>query len=106
MNRHFTISFYFIAFPATIFLALLLNLLILSDLIAPNFMGLGLLLVSLCSLSYLLRLTLKTNFFQNPIPEAEADLMTNQNAYSKRIISLAFGILVLLWTVTLFLIML
>lgn len=105
MNRHFTINFYFIAFPATIFIALLLNLLILSGIIASKFMGLGLLLVSLCSLSYLLRLTVKTNFFQLPIPEVEANLLTNKSAYYKKIVSLLFGMLILLWTVTLFLIM-
>ena len=105
MDRHFTTSFYLIAYPVTVFIALLLNFLILADILTRNYMGLGMLLVSVCSIAYLTRLLLQSRFLKHPVPDNGLLFFRGNAPAIEKTISYVALVMDILWIITLFLIL-
>jgi hypothetical protein len=94
-------SFYMIAYPITLITSLLINLLIICGTLNTNYVGLEMILLSLCSISYLVRLMIKTKFFQLPVQEEEAHIHLNPKVNPSNLFPLIIIISLVGWVASL-----
>jgi hypothetical protein len=94
-------SFYMIAYPITLLTSLLINLLIICGMLNSNYVGLEMILLSLCSISYLIRSMIKTKFFRLPVQEEEAYILVPSKANTSNLFSLIIILSLIGWIISL-----
>ncbi|MDF2944906.1 MAG: hypothetical protein K0S01_3764 [Herbinix sp.] len=104
MKNSTFIPFYIIAFPMTLLIGFTINLFIIFNKLDPKYVGLELILLSLCSISYLLRLMIKTKFHTLPMHVDEAHAFMLTKSKSSELFSLIIFISLIVWTLSLFLV--
>jgi len=95
-------SFYMIAYPITLLTSFTINLLILFGKLDSKYVGLEMILLALCSISYLMRLMIKTKFLKLPMQEEEANILQLSKTKPSNLFSLIIILSLLCWVVSLF----
>jgi len=95
-------SFYMIAYPITLLTSFTINLLIILGKLDSKYVGLEMILLALCSISYLMRLMIKTKFLRLPMQVEEANILQLSKTKSSNLFSLIIIISLIGWVVSLF----